>query len=165
MKTVKGDLIKLALEGEFDVIVHGCNCFVTMGAGIASQIRRIFPSAYRADIEYSKGMNEMNKLGTLSSAKIEFYNNPDEMTEKTGEVTVVNAYTQFNPGRDLSYSALRLCLHKINHIYAGKKIGLPQIGCGIAGGDWVCVHAYIVRELKDCDVTIVEYDPRSVLRS
>ena len=35
MNIVKGDLIKSAKEGQFDVIIHGCNCFNTMGAGIA----------------------------------------------------------------------------------------------------------------------------------
>ncbi len=26
MPVIKGDLVKLALAGQFDVIVHGCNC-------------------------------------------------------------------------------------------------------------------------------------------
>jgi len=39
MKIVNGDLIKMALAGEFDVIVHGSNCFCNFGAGIAKQIR------------------------------------------------------------------------------------------------------------------------------
>mgnify|MGYP001795501660 FL=1 len=39
MKTIKGDLVKLAIKGEFDLIIHGCNCFCTMGAGIAKTIR------------------------------------------------------------------------------------------------------------------------------
>jgi O-acetyl-ADP-ribose deacetylase (regulator of RNase III) len=38
MKTVTGDLLALALCGEFDVIVQGCNCFCQMGAGIALSI-------------------------------------------------------------------------------------------------------------------------------
>ena len=42
MKTVKGDLIHLALAGEFDVIVHGCNCYCTMGVGIAKTIKQKF---------------------------------------------------------------------------------------------------------------------------
>jgi O-acetyl-ADP-ribose deacetylase (regulator of RNase III) len=29
---IDGDLIKLAKEGKFDVIAHGCNCHSTMGA-------------------------------------------------------------------------------------------------------------------------------------
>ena len=40
MNIVKGCLIELAVEGNFDVIVHGCNCFNTMGAGIAKQIKK-----------------------------------------------------------------------------------------------------------------------------
>ena len=41
-KEVKGDLIKLTLEGEFDVIAHGCNCFCTMGSGIAVAMKNTF---------------------------------------------------------------------------------------------------------------------------
>ena len=39
MKIISGNLITLALEGHFDVIVHGCNCFGVMGAGIAAQMQ------------------------------------------------------------------------------------------------------------------------------
>jgi O-acetyl-ADP-ribose deacetylase (regulator of RNase III) len=37
-----GDLIKLAKQGTFDVIAHGCNCFCTMGAGIAPKMAEAF---------------------------------------------------------------------------------------------------------------------------
>jgi O-acetyl-ADP-ribose deacetylase (regulator of RNase III) len=50
MKVVTGDLLKLALEGHFDVIVHGCNCQCAMGAGIALSIKNQFPEAYEADL-------------------------------------------------------------------------------------------------------------------
>ena len=43
---IKGDLIKLAQAGEFDVIVQGCNCFNTMGSGLAKQIKAEIPEAY-----------------------------------------------------------------------------------------------------------------------
>jgi hypothetical protein len=39
MKNLTGDLLKLAIEGRFDVIVHGANCQCVMGAGIAKAIR------------------------------------------------------------------------------------------------------------------------------
>ncbi len=45
MKIIKGDLIKLALDGKFDVIIHGCNCYCTMGAGFAKAIQAEFPEA------------------------------------------------------------------------------------------------------------------------
>ena len=44
---VRGDLIKLALAGKFDVIIHGCNCMRAMGAGIAKGIKATCPEAYR----------------------------------------------------------------------------------------------------------------------
>jgi O-acetyl-ADP-ribose deacetylase (regulator of RNase III) len=43
MKTVKGDLLALAKEGKFDIIVQGCNCHNVMGAGLAKQIKEEFP--------------------------------------------------------------------------------------------------------------------------
>ena len=39
---IDGDLIKLTLEGKFDVITHGCNCLSTMGAGIAVPMKNTF---------------------------------------------------------------------------------------------------------------------------
>ena len=48
MKTLKGNLLN-SFEKDFNVILHGCNCFSTMGAGIAKQIAEKYPEAYRAD--------------------------------------------------------------------------------------------------------------------
>lgn len=142
---IKGDLIKLAKEGKFDVISHGCNCFVTMGAGIALSMRTHF-NALEEDKLYDLTCDfEIEKLGNIY-----FYSQE--------RVTIVNAYTQYYPGPNLDYEALTLCMRKINSIFKGKKIGLPQIGCGIAGGNWDLVKLIIQEELKDCDVTVVIYD-------
>ena len=85
MKVTEGDLIKKAKKGEFDLIVHGCNCFCTMGGGIAKGIKSEFPEAFDADQETPKGSKE--KLGTCSFAKI----------EREGiHLIVVNGYTQFD---------------------------------------------------------------------
>ncbi|RYF46165.1 MAG: phosphatase, partial [Cytophagaceae bacterium] len=46
MQIEQGDLVQKAKVGEFDVIVHGCNCFCQMGAGIAKTIKQVFPAAY-----------------------------------------------------------------------------------------------------------------------
>ena len=42
MPVIKGDLVKLALADQSDVIVHGCNYQCQMGAGIAKSINRYF---------------------------------------------------------------------------------------------------------------------------
>ena len=39
MKTIHGNLIHVAQNCEFDLIVHGCNCFCAMGEGIAKGIK------------------------------------------------------------------------------------------------------------------------------
>ena len=48
-------------------------------------------------------------------------------------------------------------MRKINHMFKGQHIGLPRIGCGLAGGDWDIVRGIIQTELKDCHVTVVNY--------
>ena len=100
MHKLRGDLIKLALRGEFDVIVHGCNCFCTMGAGIALVIKSTFPDAYQADLKTSKG--DRSKLGSYSTATVQ---------NKGNQLTVVNAYTQYHysgPGNKADYEAIRV---------------------------------------------------------
>jgi len=167
---IEGDLIKLAQEGMFDVIAHGCNCQCVMGAGIAPQMAKAF-GADKFVLERDSFKGDINKLGT-----IEFEYRNLQSLKKTPMPTmegyragfdfaVVNAYTQFDiTGRrnnmvDLDYEALTLCMRKINHIFAGKHIGLPQIGCGLAGGSWPLVKDIIQAELSDCKVTIVNYKP------
>lgn len=150
MKTIKGDLIKLALDGEFDVIVHGCNCFTNMGAGIAVQIRRTFPEAWKVDADTIPGDKE--KMGTYTKATIQ-----------RGFVIfdVVNAYTQYGCNAkfiNVDYAAIRSVMQSIKQDYAGKRIGLPLIGCGLAKGDWNIVSKIIQEELDGEDVTIVEFD-------
>lgn len=150
MKTVKGDLVELAKAGEFDVIVHGCNCMCTMGAGIAKTIKTEFPEAYDADLKTLSG--DKNKLGTCS---IGVHNRTNK------SVYIVNAYTQFDykgKGVLVDYSAFESCLKYIKQKFRGMSIGMPKIGAGLARGDWEILYKIIEMELGDEDVTIVEFD-------
>ena len=85
MKTMTGDLVHLAKSGEFDLIVHGCNCFCTMGAGIAKGIKAAFRAASKTDLATARG--DRTKLGTCTFAVIDQNGTP---------LVVVNAYTQFD---------------------------------------------------------------------
>jgi O-acetyl-ADP-ribose deacetylase (regulator of RNase III) len=149
MRTIPGDLIKLALEGAFDVIVHGCNCYCTMGAGIAKGIKAAFPAAFEADLATARG--DRAKLGTCTFAEI----------DRAGAVlTVVNAYTQFDyrgSGPKVDYDAVRSCFRWIKQHHAGKRIGFPKIGAGLAGGDWSRIAAIIEEELHGEDAVLVEF--------
>jgi O-acetyl-ADP-ribose deacetylase (regulator of RNase III) len=167
---IEGDLIKLAKEAKFDVIVHGCNCLSTMGAGIAPQMAKAFgcdkfemelwgPGIEKLGcIDYETVVLGENTIWNLSDYK----NNKNEP-----ELIVVNAYTQYKYGSNhkdgvanpFDYVAFTLCMRKMNHIFKGKHIGMPKIGAGLAGGDWKFIQQIIVRELKDCIVTVVIYKP------
>ena len=162
-KEIKGDLIKLALEGgHFDVIAHGVNCYCTQKSGIAPQMVKAFKTnEFSQEAPARRG--DINKLGTIDYRHFEkddkgiFQPLVNWEWRKDYELTVVNAYTQFNYGanhvggdpKPLDYSALTLCMKKINRIFAGKKIGLPRIGCGLAGGDWEIIKKIIQNNMKE----------------
>lgn len=152
MLITKGNVIHMAEAGMFDVLVHGCNCQNIMGAGVARQIRNVFPTAYDADKAYSTKSRDM--LGTYSSAVVPLFG----MLGKT--VTVVNAYTQFAPGGGedvFDYDAFADVLDRIAEDYPDKIIGMPAIGCGLAGGDKSRILG-IIRRSDACDkVIFVEF--------
>ena len=169
-KEISGCLIELAKSGAFDVIAHGVNCQNTQGAGIALQMKKnFFTDRFHKE---QTGKGDINKLGQIESHIFMLHEagafspvfNGWTKSEYIKDLYVVNAYTQFNYGKNhsdgdgkpIDYEALTLCMRKINHTFVGKKIGLPGlIGCGLAGGDSDKVKTIIKRELKDCDVTIV----------
>jgi len=152
MKQLDGNLLDMAENGDFDVIIHGCNCFNTMGAGIADQIRKRYPGAYLADCTTTKGNYE--KLGNFTS-----YVQP---MSNGNMFVIINAYTQFgfsSKKMNVDYRAIQSVMRTINKIYAGKRIGYPMIGAGLAGGDWGIISKIIDIELTDVDHTLIVYKP------
>lgn len=148
---MSGDLIDLAKKGEFDVIAHGCNCFCTMGAGIAPQMANAF-GCDNFPMEAEKYSGLESKLGTIDYKTLTI-NNKD--------LTVVNAYTQYGfGGRPFSYEAFEKIVSEMNNQFKGKHIGLPKIGAGLAGGDWKTIKNMIINGFKDCKVTVVNYRKR-----
>ncbi len=150
LKHVKGNLIDLAEAGKFDVIVQGCNCFNTMGGGIAREIRERYPMC--AEIDRLTERGDHMKLGNWT----EF---------DQGTFMIINAYTQYNmsTGEDVfEYTAFELILQKLCHAYGDKRIGLPYIGMGLAGGDKDTILEqinYFAQKVsaKGGSVTLVEF--------
>src|SRR5690242_15185648 len=123
MQTIAGDLLQLALEGRFDVIVHGCNCMCQMGKGIAKSIKKQFPEAFQADQRTVAG--DRGKLGTITTA---------DVVRDNARFTVVNAYTQYDyrpPGPNVDYDAMRSVMRQIKQRFGGQRIGYPKIGAGL----------------------------------
>jgi O-acetyl-ADP-ribose deacetylase (regulator of RNase III) len=80
IKYIKGDLVRDA-ERDYDVIGHGCNCYCTMGAGIAYGVKMKWPDAYEVDKATPYG--DSSKLGNYSKWS-------------NGDITILNMYTQWN---------------------------------------------------------------------
>lgn len=161
IKTVKGDLVKMALNGDFDVIVHGANCFGVMGAGIAPVVAKAFGGeddlVRQVDRDFPIPIGSKERLGNYSYLQ-------------TDEVLVINAYTQHSTGGrragkpDVSYDAIRDVFEKLNlditsHIGKNATIGIPLIGCGLAGGNWEVVETIINDATPDLNIILVEYQP------
>lgn len=154
LKHKKGNLLDLAEAGEFDVIVHGCNCQNIMGSGIAKEIRERYPVAWMKDQKSKAG--DPNKLGAFSWVKT-----------KPGFI-IVNAYTQYHylpRGLDhFSYTGFENILEQLEMKFPTGNFGFPYIGMGLAGGD----KNKIIPLLEDFatviyygggTVTLVEYQP------
>ena len=134
LKHAKGNLIDMAEQGLFSMIVHGCNCLNTMGSGIARELRERYPEVYEADTIATKTwQNPVAKLGnfsyTVAGGKIDKH-----------PFVVINAYTQVNfEPRNIDhfeYESFSLILRKLLAISSeGSNVGFPYIGMGLAGGD------------------------------
>jgi O-acetyl-ADP-ribose deacetylase (regulator of RNase III) len=121
--------------------IHGCNTHGIMGSGIAKTMRDQHPPAFAAyyDAYTASGL----QLGEVIWA------------ESNG-VLIGNAITQKDFGRNsrvvyCDYHAIRTAIRTVNQRVAGEfeTVGLPQIGAGLANGDWTIIAKIIEDEAKD----------------
>jgi O-acetyl-ADP-ribose deacetylase (regulator of RNase III) len=133
IKIIKGDMLKV----QRGILVHGCNCYGVMGAGIAQQVRSRWPDVYDF---YARHCETLGKgaLGTIT------IHNPAK------DLVLVNAMTQdgFGKGmRHVNYEAVAQCFERINDVLGHKASQLPvcfpMIGAGLGGGNWPIVKAII----------------------
>lgn len=145
MKIIKGDIITLAEQGNFDVIIQGCNCFHTQASGLAGQLVKKYPQVLEADRKTPYG--DPNKLGTFSVAEVPGF-------------TVMNVYTQFMFGLNedmFEYDAFETFLNNwANNLRLVKtknklRIGIPMIGCGLAGGNSEVIVSMIEKFAQDVE--------------
>lgn len=131
---------------KFSAIAHGCNCFCTMGSGIAVPISAAFHDVRKADNRTKEG--DASKLGSFSIA-----------TQPDG-FRVYNLYTQFEYGtekRHVNYEAIASCFEKMNdYLMRWENVLIPQIGAGLAGGDWEIIRT-IIHRVTEFNVTVVHY--------
>ena len=158
---IEGDLIKLALEGRYDAIAHGCNIYCTMGSGIAPQIAEAFPMARFVDDMTQSG--EKAKLGTTTACVAEL----THLEGKDNYIIVHNLYTQAefgnpaNGSHNVNYKAIVSCFRFLNDCYKDSDVllGIPQIGAGLAKGHWEAIETIINLVTPDLDIELVMYKP------
>lgn len=149
MKKVKGNLLTMFDAGEFNAIVHGCNCHHDMSGGIAAQIAKRWPDVVEADLRTKRG--DIFKRGTIEGVLVP-------------EGLIFNAYTQYNPGPDASLQAIYFAFAALKEFVYERdiadkiKIGIPAIGCGIGGLTWNRVEETINTACPELDITLVEFD-------
>lgn len=155
LKYKVGCLIEAATTGEVNVIAHQCNCFNTMGSGIAPLIAKAFPLAEKADNQTEKG--SIGKLGGFSYAY-----------DPTYDVNVYNLYGQYGysrTGQDTDYYALRKALVRMREdlmVPVGYKIGFPKLGAGLGGGNWGTISSLIEDIFNGYDVTIYVLNDKEI---
>jgi O-acetyl-ADP-ribose deacetylase (regulator of RNase III) len=148
IKYINKNIIDLAKSGEYDYIVHGCNCFCAMNSGVAKAIVDAFPEARHEDNKTTPG--DSSKLGSVTFAK-------------SNGIVVVNCYTQYRYGTDsrkLNYEAMYKCLEELSKLDLKSRILIPKIGCGLAGGNWKIVDVMIHEILGHMDITISVFDKK-----
>lgn len=148
----------MALNGEFNVIAHGCNCQGIMGAGIALQIAKKFPTV--AAIDRNQITFKEQRLGRFTNATV--------TNNKGNFLMVFNLYTQYQPGANFNLAAFEVSMTNMLRALKSRKsitrteakIGIPMIGAGIGGGDWKVILKKLkqICELTEMNVTVVEYD-------
>lgn len=157
MKYVVKGLTQALYDEDVSVIAHCANCFNTMKSGVAKSIVADYPTAELADKRTIKG--DHSKMGHFTQV----YNS---ITEQY----IFNLYGQYNYGTDsvkVDYSMLTRAMTGMAIFLQGKNItsiGLPKLGCGLAGGDWDKVVSIIesTLETRGFDVTIYVLDEKEI---
>jgi O-acetyl-ADP-ribose deacetylase (regulator of RNase III) len=146
-----GDMLK----GPEDVMLHGCNCFCTMGAGIALQIRKTYPRAFAADFHTESG--DSSKMGSYTKWTGPHFYIPGKA------VTILNCYTQFsfksytNP-KPFDIGAFRKVLEKVKKDYPEPTtIAMPEIGCNLGGSNWEEVSEVVEDVFKDREIVVYHF--------
>lgn len=150
IKTVRGNILN-ASEG---IIVHGCNSVGQMAGGLAAQVANRYPEALGVYVEqYYSRLTKAGKPYGLDLGSITF-------TAVEDRKFIVNAVTQLYPGSGtLSYAAIYQCFMAVRRMteVVDLPILFPQIGAGIAGGNWDTIYEIIDTTVGDLDCTLYIY--------
>lgn len=141
IEIIKSDIFDV----DADVLAHQVNCRGAMGAGLAKQVRAIFPEAYTRYmgmcITYKLRPEKL--LGTCQFVHLADIDEEDIFSRRFNYKVVANCFAQLNYGttqKQTDSNAFHLCMEKLAAFRINSKpvtIAIPyNMGCGLAGGNW-----------------------------
>jgi len=140
LEFVKGDLIEMVRLGKLDAVAHGCNCFHTMGSGIAPQLNNLTDGYLLKSDKQQSPYGDINKLGDFSL--LTYFVN-------SRKVIFGNLYTQFSYGSNnngeiyIHWDSFLESMRGFLEVCDGRRVGIPYIGCGLAGGSEYVFRKYL----------------------
>lgn len=145
MKFVRGNI----LDAKYGIIGHQVNCQLVMGAGLAKQIRAMYPKVYTEYVDIMGKASDKKRLGKCQMVHV--LSNPT--------LLIANLFGQFHylprKIRHTDYGALGMALRNLQRwrkrfTQSDFPVYLPHgIGCGLAGGDWNVVEGIIRDAIPD----------------
>lgn len=145
---VKGNLFDT--EWNFDALGQGVNTEGIMGGGIAVEFRTRWPEMYQ---EYHK---LCVRYGQALGGLLHIWDGDNVFSDEYIP-TVYNLFSQLAPGRDGDYLLLKKAAILMRQDAEGRfdRVGVPWIGCGIAGLEKHNVEYLFKQVLGDSDVEFV----------
>lgn len=142
---IQGDLFDP--DHNFDALAQGVNTYGLMGAGIAVPFREKWPDMYEEYqalcLKHNEALGGLVHIWTSPPAHTQFLVRTEEhgaepipMFEVIFGTTIYNMFSQIEPGRDGNYTLLRkaaIMVRQDAEAQGFERVGLPWIGCGIAG--------------------------------
>ena len=131
---IKGNILNVT-EG---IIVQQVNCKGVMGAGLAKQIRDKWPSVYNRYLDkvYYSPNNE-DLLGMTVWNKVD------------ANLFVASIFGQYDYGHGTKFTIYPALFKGLDYVFGEAEVDqipvyIPKgLGCGLAGGNWDFVEAYI----------------------
>ena len=173
MRYINGNLLDAFDRGDVKYIANQCNCFASLykgkAKGIAGTIMQRYPEAVEVDGYLQEGYARLGKV-------MDWWNyNNEARCSSPSDKRGFNLYAQYRHGNATKtkelytdYEALHQCLITMADALGDecdsypRIVGIPRIGCGLAGGDWNVVSSILKSVEAQYDVEFWVYDLEKV---
>lgn len=134
-------------DTDADIIVNTVNCVGVMGAGVALAFKQRYPEMFKQyRIDCRKGLYEPGW----------------PVIYEEGEKVIINFPTKDHWRNPSEYDWIEnglICIRDYLKDKSDSVVGLPPLGCGNGGLDWVKVKALIEQYLSGLDAKIIVFEP------